>query len=131
MQLRKIHTSSDLKKAIEELELHKHNEEELLKVHFHEVLEKFNPANLVKETVAEVSESMDFKKNLANVALGIGVSYLSKKLFVGKKTGGIAKQLLGTALEFGVSNLVAKKSKDIMESQKPKKGFFGRVFARL
>jgi hypothetical protein len=131
MQLRKIHNASDLKKAIEELELRKDNEEELLKVHFHEVLEKIKPANLVKETVAEVSESMDFKKNLTNVALGIGVSYLSKKLLVGKKTSSIGKQLLGTALEFGLSNLVAKKSQDILDSAKPKKGFFGRVFARL
>jgi hypothetical protein len=131
MQLRKIHNASDLKKAIEELELRKENEEELLRLHFHEVLEKIKPANLVKETVAEVSESMDFKKNLTNVALGIGVSYLSKKLFVGKKTSGIAKQLLGTALEFGISNLVAKKSQDMLDTAKPKKGFFGRVFARL
>jgi len=131
MQLRKIHNASDLKKAIEELELEKDNQEELLRVHFNEVLEKIKPANLVKETVAEVSESMDFKKNLTNVALGIGVSYLSKKLLVGKKTSGIGKQLLGTALEFGLANFAAKKSKDILDSNTPKKGFFSRVFSRL
>ena len=129
MELRKIHTTSDLKKAIEELELRKANEEELLKLHFHEVVEKYRPANFIKETVAEVSESMEFKKNLGNIALGIGVSYLSKKLFVGKKTSGIAKQIIGTAVEMGAADYLVRKGKEFLDSGKPK-GFFQKIFSR-
>ena len=129
MELSKIHTTSDLKKAIAELELRKANEEELLKLHFHEVVEKYRPANFIKETVAEVSDSMDFKKNLGNIALGIGVSYLSKKLSVGKKTTDIAKQLIRTAIQLGAADFIVRKGKDMLDSAKSK-GFFQRVFSR-
>jgi hypothetical protein len=129
MELRKIHTTSDLKKAIEELELRKSNEEELVKVHFREVLEKYKPANLIKETVAEVSDSMDFKKNLGNIALGIGVGYLSKKLFVGKKTSGIAQKIIGTAIDMGAADFIAQKGKDMFDAAKSK-GFFQKIFSR-
>jgi hypothetical protein len=129
MELRKIHNASDLKKAIAELELRKVNEEELVKVHFREVIEKYKPANFIKETVAEVSDSMDFKKNLGNIALGIGVSYLSNKLFRGKQASGITQKIIGKAIDMGAGDFLMKKGKDMFDSAKSK-GFFQRIFSK-
>lgn len=133
MEVKKIHTTKDLEEAIKALEIRKENEEELIKLHFHELIEKLKPSNLVKETVAEVSESMDFKKNLFNIALGLGVGYLSKRAVVGQKAAGIGKQLLGTALEFGIANFVARKSGDMTSANgsSQKGSFLKRLFTRL
>jgi hypothetical protein len=128
--MQKIHNADDLKKAIEDLELRKTNEEELIKVHFHAVVESMRPANLVKTTVAEVSDSMHFKKNLVNIALGLGAGLLSKQLVVGKSVG-IARSLLGSALEFGISNYVAKQSEELTDNVTPKKSWLGKILKKL
>lgn len=125
-----INNSSELKKRIVELEVKKHNDEELIRTHFHEILETLKPANLLKTTVSEVSDSMHFKRNIVNIALGLGAGYLSKKLVIGNKGVGFAKQLLGSVLEFGISNFVAKQSGEMRTSAKPRSGFFKRLFSK-
>lgn len=125
-----ITNSTELKERIVALEIKKHNDEELIRTHFHEIVETLKPANLLKSTVSEVSDSMHFKKNILNIALGLGAGYLSKKLVIGTKGIGIGKQILGSVLEFGISNFVAKQSDEMRTSGKPKKGFFSRLFTK-
>lgn len=125
-----INNSEDLKARIVALEVKKNNDEELIRTHFHEIVETLKPANLLKSTVSEVSDSMNFKKNILNIALGLGAGYLSKKLIVGNKAVGIGKSLLGSVLEFGIANFVAKQSSEMRTSVKPKGGFFQRLFTK-
>lgn len=123
-----IHNDSDLKKAIQQLESKKKLEEVLLKDHFHDTIESFKPANILKNTVSEVAASPTFKHNLLNVALGLGAGYLSKKIVVGRNSG-ILVRTLGTALQFGVTSLLAKnKQNDEIESHK-KGGLLHRIFS--
>ena len=125
-----INNSAELKSRISALELKKNNDEELIRTHFHEIVETLKPANLLKSTVSEVSDSMHFKRNILNIALGLGAGYLSKRLVIGTKGVGIAKQLLGSVLEFGISNFVAKQSEEMQTSGKPRAGFFKRLFTK-
>ncbi|GAC1387742.1 MAG: hypothetical protein NVSMB45_17550 [Ginsengibacter sp.] len=125
-----INTSAELKARIVELQVKKNNDEELIRTHFHEIVEMLKPANLLKTTVSEVSDSMHFKKNILNIALGLGAGYLSRKLVIGNKAAGIGKQILGSVLEFGISNFVAKQSSEMNTSVKPGKGFFSRLFTK-
>ena len=125
-----ITTSAELKERIAALEVKKHNDEELIRTHFHEIVETLKPANLLKSTVSEVSDSMHFKRNILNIALGLGAGYLSRKLVIGTKGIGIGKQILGSLLEFGVSNFVAKQGGEMRTSGAPRKGFFSRLFTK-
>ena len=127
--MKKIHTSEDLKNAILELEAKKIVTEEALKRQFHETLETFKPANLLKNTVSEVSASPQFKHNLLNLALGIGAGYFTNKIAIGKKTGLLARTL-GTALQFGVTSLVAKNKANEETVSHKKGGLLKRIFSR-
>ncbi len=126
--MKKIHNNGDLKTAIFELERKKFIEEQTLKEHFHQTVESFKPANILKNTVSEVAASPTLKHNLLNVALGLGAGYLSKKLVVGREAG-LLKRSLGTALQFAVTSLIAKnKENDAIETHK-KGGLLQRIFS--
>jgi hypothetical protein len=118
--MKTINNSQDLKNAILELERKKDVEENELKEKFHETYESYKPANLLKNTMEEVAASPKFRHNLLNVAIGLGAGYLSKKLVIGKSAG-IVKRVLGTALQFGITSLVAKKGEQITDQLIPKK----------
>jgi hypothetical protein len=79
-----------------------------------------------------VQESTSLKQNLLKVALGLGAGYFSRKMVVGKSAG-IVKKALGTALQYGITNFIAKKDHDaeVNESEPypKKKGLFKRIFS--
>lgn len=127
--MKKIHKSAELKDAILELEAKKIVSEEALKRQFHETIEIFKPANIVKNTVSEVSASPQFRHNILNLALGLGAGYISNKIATGKKAGLLARTA-GTALQFGVTSLIAK-NKANEENVGHKKGsLLKRIFSR-
>jgi len=104
-----INTVSDLETAIKRLERKKLLLEDGLKDDFHAVLQSMKPANILKNTIHEVQQSPELKHNLFKVALGLGAGYFSRKLVVGKSAG-IVKKALGAALQYGITNFVAKKN---------------------
>lgn len=133
MNPKKIHNSEDLKQAIEELERKKTGEEAAIKYEFQEIYETYKPANILKNTLTEVSASPKFRHNLLNVAIGLGAGYLSQKLVIGRSAG-LLKRIAGTALQFGVTSLVARggiKNEDGTGTGTRKPGgLFKRIFSR-
>ncbi|HEU5365878.1 MAG: hypothetical protein ACTHKY_13400 [Ginsengibacter sp.] len=103
-----IANTSDLSTAIKRLERRRNFLGEDLKDHFHIVLEELKPTNILKNTLHEVQESTTLKHNLLKVAIGLGAGYFSRKMVVGKSAG-IVKKALGTALQYGITNFIAKK----------------------
>lgn len=124
-----IKTGEELKAKIAELEKQKDIEEAAIKYEFKETYETYKPANILKNTLSEVSASPTFKHNLLNVALGLGAGYLSKKLVVGRSAG-LLKRVVGTALQFGVTSLVAKKGTENDPQNRKKGNLFKRIFSR-
>lgn len=124
--------TKDLAAAIKRLERKRMLMEEDLKDHFHIVLEDLKPANILKNTLHEVQESTPLKSNLLKIALGLGAGYFSRKLVVGKSAG-LVKKALGTALQFGITQLVARKNNDGDEnnfgSRPKKKGLLKRILS--
>jgi len=118
--LEKIANTSELDIAIKRLERKKMMMEEDLKDEVHAILESMTPANILKHTLHEVRESTELKHNLFKVALGLGVGYLSRKLIVGKSAG-IVKKVLGTALQYGITQFVVKKDDSESGLDSPKK----------
>jgi len=127
-----IANTTDLSTAIKRLERKRMVMEEDLKDHFHLLLEDLKPTNILKNTLHEVQESTPLKHNLLKVAVGLGAGYFSRKMVIGKSAG-IVKKALGTALQYGITNFVAKKeTKDEIDefgSQPKKKSLFKRIFS--
>lgn len=111
-KLEMIANTSDLEVAIKRLERKRSLQEEEIRDHFHIILESLRPTNILKTTIQEVRESTPLKHNLFKVALGLGAGYFSRKLVIGKSAG-LVKKALGTALQFGITQFIAKKDDDV------------------
>jgi hypothetical protein len=127
--MKNIHKAEDLKNAIQELEAKKIVTENAMKKQFHETIETFKPSNILKNTVSEVSASPQFKHNILNLALGLGAGYLTRKVAVGRKAGLFARTV-GTALQFGVTSLIAKNKANEEKVSDKKGGLLNRIFSR-
>jgi hypothetical protein len=69
---------------------------------------------LVRNTFKEVAASEELTDNIVNTSVGLAAGYVSKTLFE-KTSHSPFRKLLGTALLFGVTNLVAK-NPDVIKS---------------
>jgi hypothetical protein len=127
-KLESIANTTDLATAIKRLERRKAVLEEELKDRFHELAEDLKPKNILKNTINEVQESTVLKHNLLKVALGLGAGYFSRKLVV-NKSAGFVKRALGTALQYGITNFVAKKNEDDSDEFPKKKNLFRRILS--
>ncbi|MDQ6844707.1 MAG: hypothetical protein M3Z92_10200 [Bacteroidota bacterium] len=129
-KLEKIANTSDLEIAIKRLERKKMLLETELQDQMHVILESIKPTNILKTTIHEVQESTELKHNLFKVALGLGAGYFSRKLVVGKSAG-LVKKALGTALQYGITQFVAKKNNDNADNNQPhkKKNLLKRILS--
>lgn len=129
-KLEVIANTTDLLVAIKRLERKSKILEEELKDDFHDILESLRPANILKNTIHEVQESTTLKHNLLKVAIGLGAGYFSRKMIIGKSAG-IVKRALGAALQYGITNFIAKKDDDTETNgfQSKKKNLLQRIFS--
>jgi hypothetical protein len=114
-----INNSNSLKAAILQLEQKQFIQKEALVQQFNETYESFKPVNLIKNEFKKITGAIgapsDTKNTILKTALGLGVGFLTKKLFFIGGTGGIIKKLFGTAVELGVAKLVAGNADKIVE----------------
>lgn len=129
-KLEKIASTTELTSAIKRLERQRFLMEEDLKEEFHIILESLKPTNILKHTIHEVQASTELKHNLLKVAVGLGAGYFSRKLVIGKSAG-IVKKALGTALQYGITNFVAKRNAggEKSEHSSGKKNLFKRILS--
>ena len=102
-----ITSTSDLKNAIQLLEVEQADKGQLLKEQFYLTFESLKPVNLFKSTLNEISSSPYLIDNLIGTALGLVTGYLSKKMVVGASVNRVRK-LFGSILHFGVTNVVTQ-----------------------
>jgi len=103
----KIITESDLRIAILQLESKQAEEGKELKAQFLVAVESIKPVNLIKSIFTEVVESEGIQHSLVNSSVGLSLGYITKVLFQGISNSPLRK-ILGTALMFGIKNLVAQ-----------------------
>lgn len=108
-----ITSAEELKNAIQILSVEQTIKEKQLKEQFHVVFEGLKPSNLIKSTLKDVLFSPGLAQNIAGTAIGLTTGYLSKRIVTGASVN-IIRKLLGSALQIGVSNLVAKNSAGLL-----------------
>jgi len=112
--MEKITCAAELKLAIQNLEFQQEVQGQLLKDHFFVTFESLKPINLIKNTLLEITSSPYLIDNLLGAIMGMISGSISKKIAVGTSNS-LIRKILGAALQFGVTNIVAQHP-DILKS---------------
>jgi hypothetical protein len=105
--MQNITSVAGLKNAIQLLEVEQGLQGQQLKEQFYITYESLRPINLLRNILKEIFSSPDLVENLSGTALGAASGFLIKKLFIGK-SGNPFRKLLGSIVQFGMSNIVAQ-----------------------
>ena len=105
--MQNITSTAGLKNAIQLLEAEQAIKGQLLKEQFYLTYESLKPVNLIKSTLNDIATSPYLIDNILGTAMGLASGYLSKRIFVGA-SGNMIRKLLGSVLQFGVTNVVAQ-----------------------
>ncbi len=114
----------ELKAAIAQLEYAAANKKQLMVSQFHTTYENIQPINIIKNQLKKLIGTSDLQSDATSAAMGLGAGLLSKKIYEGRSPN-FFKQLLGTALEFGIAKVVANNSEKIKEVAS---GFLDKLF---
>ena len=106
--MKKYNNIEALNKVILLLEDRKKLEYNDLKLQFYETSENFRPINIFKQSVKDFTEIGEVRTNLFETLLSISGGYFSKKIIIGKSNS-IIKNIFGYALQYTVTNFIAKK----------------------
>jgi hypothetical protein len=112
--MQNITSTADLKDAIQLLEVDQEIKGQLLREQLYITYESLKPLNLLKHTLKEISSSPYLIDNISGSAMGLVSGFLSKKIFVGA-SGNLIRKLIGSVLQFGITNIVAQNS-DVIRS---------------
>jgi len=112
-----INNAETLKEAILLMEAEQTLNGQILKEQFRLTYESLKPINIIKEAMHDFSESPDGISNIMGTGMGLLTGFLSKKVFVGN-SGNIFRKLIGSFLQFGVTNAVANHSDAIKKAAK-------------
>jgi len=110
--MHKVNSTEELKEAIRLLEIKQEKEATLLKEQFRITYDSLRPINLLKDTIKGITTFPELKGNILDTVMSLAAGFLSKKIVVGK-TYNPLKQVLGTFLQMGVTNIVSKNSDGI------------------
>ena len=102
-----ITSITELKNAIHFLENKQTLDKQLLIEQFHLTYESLKPINLLKKTIKDVASSPYLIDNIIGTSIGLASGYLTKKIIV-NASGNLFKKLIGSVLQFGVTNIVAQ-----------------------
>lgn len=105
--MQNISSYSSLKDAIQLLEVEQGVKEQLFKDQLRITFESLKPINLIRKSLHDISSSPDLIDNILGLATGIASGFLTRKIFIGA-SGNVVRKILGTVLQFGVTNVVAK-----------------------
>jgi len=101
----KITSINGLRDAIQILEGEQAVKRQQLKEQFLLTYESLRPINLIKSTIKDITSSTDLIDNVLGTVVGLTTGFLSRKIYVGR-SGNIIRNLLGSLLQYGVTNIV-------------------------
>jgi hypothetical protein len=111
--MQKINSAISLKNAILELEEKQAREGKLMKMQCLNALESAKPLNLIVNTFQGIAQSLVqskvLKDSILTTTLGVASGYLSKS-FIEEGSENPFKKVLGRALMFGITNVLAQHS---------------------
>lgn len=114
--MKKISHAETLQEAIRLLKLQQAGQLDQLKEQYYYTYDSFKPTNLIKKAYNTMSSSTELRGNIISNLIGLGTGYITKNILIGS-THSPVKRILGTILQFVVTNVVAKKTEKKIESE--------------
>ncbi len=108
----KQRASDSLKESIRLLEIRQAEEGQILKEQFKITYESLKPVNLIKNSIKEITSSVEIKNNFIETLISILSGYLTKKIMVSSKSSSFMK-VLGAVMQYGVTTVVAQNAEVI------------------
>ena len=108
-----ITSAIELKNAIQRLKVEQAINEQLLRDQFCISFESLKPINLLKSTIYDFTTSPHLTDGILGTATGLLTGYLSRKIVTIGASGNLIRKLLGTVLQFGVTNVVSQNPETI------------------
>lgn len=108
----KLTATESLRESIRLLEIQQAEEGVILKEQLKLTYESLKIINLVKSSLKELTDSIEIKSSLFESFVSILTGYISRKLAISSKSNPFMK-MIGLALQFGVTNVVAKNAETI------------------
>jgi hypothetical protein len=105
--MQKIISETGLRKAIIQLEDQQAEEGIMLRKQFNQTIDSLKPINLIKSTLKEAVLAPDIKGSILNTSVGLTAGFISKLLLQSVLKSPL-NRLIGTAVMFGITNVVAK-----------------------
>jgi hypothetical protein len=105
--MQKVNSYAGLQDAILLLQIEQAEKRQRLKEQLNISYESLKPLNLLKSALKDISSSPDLGDNLLGTTVGLASGFLSKKIFIGK-SGNLLRNLIGSMLQYGITNVVAK-----------------------
>jgi hypothetical protein len=105
--MERIYTVSDLKNAIQVLEVEQAAKGQHLKEQFYITYENLKPFKLLQSALKDVASSPYLIENILSTVMGLTSGYLSKRIVVGA-SGNVLRKFMGSLLQMGVTNAVVK-----------------------
>ena len=107
--MERITNLEELRIEIDTLERNVKIREASLKERAHGLYEQLKPGNILKNSFNQFIHEPGKKGQVVNALLGVGAGFLLRRFIPGKQ-GSMIKKAVGTALQVGVANLVARKA---------------------
>lgn len=98
-----------LKENIAVLKFKQEEDLAILKWQLETTFDSLKPQNLLKSAIMSMTSVTGLKNNLVSNAIGLTTGYLSKKIILGDSHNPV-KKILGSILQFIITNVVAKKT---------------------
>ena len=105
--MKNINSAAELKLEISEKQFQLAIQGELLKEQLLATFESLKPVNIIKTTLSEITSSPYLIENMLGAVVGLVGGFVSKKIAIGTSHN-IFRKIMGSALQFGVTNLVAQ-----------------------
>jgi hypothetical protein len=105
--MQNITSSAALKDAIQMMEVEQGIQAQLFKDQLLLTVDSMRPVNVLRSTLHDISSSPKLIDNILGLTMGITSGFLTNKIFVGA-SGNLLRKLLGSVLQFGVTNAVAQ-----------------------
>ena len=103
-----VSTIKELKTQINILEKRSQLMEDALMTKLHQYGEDFTPFKFLKEGLFSVIRMPGLRGKLIGAGVSLALGFLANKFIIGK-SGGILRKVAGSALQLGVTNLIARK----------------------
>lgn len=104
-----VNPTDSLNASIAMLEQKRATDFRSLKEQLHTTGESLKPANLIRGAVRDVVGSPQLKSILIKTAIGLAAGFIAKKLVTRQQTS-TKKQILGNALQYGITLLASNQN---------------------